>query len=96
MTMTAILQSVGALIFVLCLIMGVALILRRLQGEKGLLKVDGHEKRLKIIERLTLTPKHRIYLVSRDQDEYTLLLSGDNVQVLSRPQRKRDVKPVKK
>lgn len=78
-----ILNFVGALIFVLALIGGLAWLVARSglpQGRFRFGKRDGNQ-RLEIIETLSLDPRRRLVLVRQDDKEHLLLLgiNGDIV-----------------
>jgi flagellar protein FliO/FliZ len=71
------LYVVFALIFVVALIVLIATLARRFGlGYSGGSK-SGGERRLNISEVLTLSPKHRLVLIKRDDTEHLLLLGAN-------------------
>ena len=71
-----------ALLFVLGLIGGFAIIAKRAGlGNRGPM-VRGKSKRLSIIETMSLDPKRRVVLIRRDNCEHLLLLGTSNEQVI--------------
>ena len=72
------LYVVFALVFVLALIALIATLARRFGlGYSGGSKSAG-ARRLSISEVLTLSPKHRLVLIKRDETEHLLLLGANN------------------
>ena len=74
------LRLITALVFVLALMGGLHLILRRFaQGHGGSLPLQ--KRRLKVIESLTLGPRHRAILLRRDDREHLVILgpAGETV-----------------
>ena len=73
-----------ALLFVLGLIGGFAIIAKRAGlGNRGPM-VRGKSKRLSIIETMSLDPKRRIVLIRRDNCEHLLLIGTSSEQVIER------------
>jgi flagellar protein FliO/FliZ len=72
------LRYIGALVFVIALILGLSYILRR-AGGGGLASVrtGKHERRLRIVEVLPVDGKHRLVLVAHDNREHLLLLGHE-------------------
>lgn len=69
-----------ALLFVLCLMGGLTLILKKIgYGQLGMVK--NNKRRLKILEALPIDPKHKAVLIQRDDQEHLVILShsGDTV-----------------
>jgi len=70
------LRFLFALIFVLGLILGVALIAKRFGfGNQAPMRLRG-AKRLAIVESMALDAKHRLVLVRRDQIEHLIVIGG--------------------
>ncbi|MEM9469029.1 MAG: flagellar biosynthetic protein FliO [Pseudomonadota bacterium] len=70
-----------ALIFVLCLMGGLAFIMRRFNlGQSSLLSPA--ERRLKIIEVLPLDARRKAMLISRDNSEHLVILSATGETVV--------------
>ena len=75
-------KFVLALLFVLGLIGGFAIIAKRAGlGNRGPI-VRGKSKRLSIIETMVLDPKRRVVLVQFDNSEHLLLLGTNSEQVI--------------
>ena len=73
-----------ALLFVIGLIGGFAILAKRAGlGNRGPM-VRGKSKRLSIIETMSLDPKRRIVLVRRDNCEHLLLIGTSSEQVIER------------
>ncbi len=76
------LKFVLALIFVLGLIGGFAILAKRAGlGNRGPI-ARGKSKRLSIIESMSLDPKRRVVLIRRDNLEYMVLLGAQNEQII--------------
>lgn len=76
------LKMFAALVFVLALIGGLALALKKL-GLGGVPTQNaGKKKRLKVIEALTIDPRRRLVLVQRDDVEHLILLGGNEANVI--------------
>lgn len=69
----------AALVFVLALMGGLALLMRRFGHGHPL--TDPRKRRLKIVEILTLAPRHRAMLIRRDDREHLIIL-GPNGETL--------------
>jgi flagellar protein FliO/FliZ len=69
-----------ALLFVLSLMGGLALIMKRLGLGHGNM-ISGSKRRLKIIEMLPIDSRHKAVLIQRDNTEHLVVLSnsGDTV-----------------
>ena len=77
------LKFILALIFVLGLIGGLAIIAKRAGlGNRGPL-VKGQSKRLSIVETMALDPKRRVVLVRCDHTEHLLLLGANSEQSIA-------------
>ena len=75
-------KFVLALLFVLGLIGGFAIIAKRSGlGNRGPI-VRGKSKRLSIIETMVLDPKRRVVLIQCDNSEHLLLLGTNNERVI--------------
>jgi flagellar protein FliO/FliZ len=72
------LKVVLGLAFVLALIVGVAWLLRRygIGQEAAERLIAGRRRRLKLIESLSLDPRHRLVLIERDDRQHLLLLGA--------------------
>lgn len=82
MTLSAYLNFALALVFVLSLIGGIALVARRFgigHAVKG-----GRSRRLALVEVLALDPKRRVVLIRRDHVEHLLLIGPNGAQVVER------------
>ena len=78
------LKFILALLFVLGLIGGFAIIAKRAGlGNRGPM-VRGKSKRLLIIETMSLDPKRRVVLIRRDNCEHLLLIGTSSEQVIER------------
>lgn len=76
------LKFVLALVFVLGLIGGFAILAKRAGlGNRGPI-VRGKSKRLAIIESMSLDPKRRVVLIRRDNAEHLVLLGIQNEQII--------------
>ncbi len=75
-------KFVLALVFVLGLIGGFAILAKRAGlGNRGPV-VRGKSKRLSIIESMSLDPKRRVVLIRRDDAEHLVLLGIQNEQII--------------
>ena len=75
-------KFLAALVFVLGLIGGIALVAKRLGlGNRGPVK-RGRGKRLSIIETIALDAKRRVVLIGRDDKEHLLLIGASSEQVI--------------
>ena len=76
------LKFVLALVFVLGLIGGFAILAKRAGlGNRGPI-VRGKSKRLSIVESMSLDPKRRVVLIRRDDAEHLVLLGTQNEQII--------------
>ncbi len=76
------LKFVFALLFVLGLIGGFAIIAKRAGlGNRGPI-VRGKSKRLSIVETMSLDPKRRVVLIRRDDAEFLVLLGTNGEQII--------------
>ena len=76
------LKFILALVFVLGLIGGFAILAKRAGlGNRGPI-VRGKSKRLSIIESMSLDPKRRVVLIRRDNAEHLVLLGVQNEQII--------------
>ena len=88
-------KFVLALLFVLGLIGGFAIIAKRSGlGNRGPI-VRGKSKRLSIIETMVLDPKRRVVLVQFDNSEHLLLLGANNEQVIGNGPGDKDLSDLK-
>lgn len=80
MTLDDYLKFFFALLFVLCLMGGLAYVLKRF-GLAGDRLVPANQRRLKIIESLSLDMRHKAILLRRDDTEHLVILgpSGETV-----------------
>ena len=75
-------KFVLALVFVLGLIGGFAILAKRAGlGNRGPI-VRGKSRRLSIIESMSLDPKRRVVLIRRDDAEHLVLLGVQNEQII--------------
>ncbi len=74
-----ILKFSAALVFVLALMGGLALMMRKFGG--GHPMTAPHKRRLKVVESLTIGPKHKAVLIKRDDKEHLVVL-GANSELL--------------
>ena len=75
-------KFVLALVFVLGLIGGFAILAKRAGlGNRGPI-VRGKSKRLSIVESMSLDPKRRVVLIRRDDAEHLVLLGVQNEQII--------------
>lgn len=74
------LKFVASLGFVLALMMGLGIIMRRVNANAGL-GLANQKRRLKMVEALSLSPRHRMILVRRDGVEHLVILgpAGETV-----------------
>lgn len=70
------LKVIAALAFVLALMGGLAIVLKRL-GLSGSLPVEGKRKRLKMIEALPVDARRKLVLVQRDDVQHMILIGGN-------------------
>ena len=74
-------RAITALVFVLGLMGGLALFLKKL-GLSGALPVKSGGKRLKIIEVLPLDGRRKLAIVQRDDVQHLILLGGNEETVI--------------
>ena len=72
-------RLLGALILVVCLMLGLNLIMRRIHNGAALM--SGQKRRLKIIEAIPLDHRRRAMLIRRDNLEHLVILgtTGETV-----------------
>ena len=88
-------KFVLALLFVLGLIGGFAIIAKRAGlGNRGPI-VRGKSKRLSIIETMVLDPKRRVVLIQCDKSEHLILLGTNNEQVIDHGPGDKDLSDLK-
>jgi len=76
------LKFVLALLFILGLIGGFAILAKRAGlGNRGPI-VRGKSKRLTIVETMSLDPKRRVVLIRRDDSEHLVLLGTNGEQII--------------
>ena len=76
------LKFVTALVFVLGLIGGFAILAKRAGlGNRGPI-IRGKSKRLSIIESMSLDPKRRVLIIRRDNTEHLVLIGSQNEQII--------------
>ncbi len=70
----------GALLLVLALMLGLSILMRRVNAGGGM-GVPGAKRRLKIVETLPVGARHRAVLIKRDHVEHLVILgpTGDTV-----------------
>lgn len=71
-----ILSSGAALVFVLCLIGGISLLLKRVNFQASL-HAEREGDKIKIVEIKKIDPKNKIVLLEKDGEEKLVLLSSD-------------------
>lgn len=76
-----IVRVVLSLLLVAGLIGLCALILKWLSDKTLLVKHMGSQRRLRLIERLSLDAKHRVFLVVCDDREYVVVSNGSEMEV---------------
>jgi len=74
-------RAIAALVFVLALMGGLTLLLKRL-GLSGALPVKNGDKRLKIIEVLPIDGRRKLTIVQRDDVQHLILLGGNEETVI--------------
>ncbi len=84
-----IIRLVLALAFVLALMGGLALLLKRFGLSTGMASSSG-EKRLKVVEALPLDARHRAILLQRDDKQHLVILGPNSETVVEN-----DIKPKK-
>jgi len=77
MSLQDITYFLAALLFVLALMAGLALLLKKM-GIAGPALVTPNKRRLKVIENLAVDSRRRIILIQRDDKEHLLLLGQNN------------------
>ena len=87
-----IIKLIAALLFVLGLMGGLALALRRL-GLSGALPVSPQKKRLRLIEALPLDGRRRLVLIERDEVQHLVILGANGETVVETGIRKQDILP---
>ncbi|MDX1949912.1 MAG: flagellar biosynthetic protein FliO [Rickettsiales bacterium] len=91
MTISQILNSSLALIFVLCLIGIVSVLLRKYLLKENYLGKNS-DKRLSVSESLMLDQKRKLVLVKRDEKEHLILVSTDDNIIIEKDIIKEDTK----
>lgn len=81
MTIEDYLKFLFALIFVLCLMGGLAYVLKRF-GYGGQKLVPADKRRLKVVEMLPLDARHRAILLRRDDTEHLVILGATGETVV--------------
>jgi len=79
----SIIGALGALIFVLALILGAAWAAKRFRYNGSILKTNKGSARLKIVERVQLDGRHQAVLLSCDEAEHLVVLSPEDATALS-------------
>jgi len=74
-------KALAALVFVLGLMGGLALLLKRL-GLSGALPVKNGDKRLKIIEVLPMDGRRKLTIIQRDDVQHLILLGANEETVI--------------
>lgn len=74
-------KAVAALVFVLALMGGLALALKKL-GLSGEITTKNGDKRLKVIEVLSLDGRRKLAIVQRDDVQHLILLGGNEETVI--------------
>ncbi len=76
-----ILKAVAALVFVLALMGGLSLVLKKL-GLSSAMPIKSGDKRLKLVEILPLDGRRKIAIVQRDDVQHLILLGGNEETVI--------------
>lgn len=87
MEITQIAFFIAVMFFVLALILALAWVARRYMGGGGATRTKGsplrrRERRLALVEAASISPRHKLVLVRRDNVEHLLLLGGGNELVV--------------
>ncbi len=87
MEITQIAFFIAVMFFVLALILALAWVARRYMGGGGATRAKGsplrrRERRLAMVEAASISPRHKLVLVRRDNVEHLLLLGGGNELVV--------------
>lgn len=77
-----ILNLIAALVFVLALMGGLALLLKKFGFAQGAVMKPGQPKRLKIVETLALDPRRRAVLIRCDDTEHLVILGPNGETVV--------------
>lgn len=85
-------KLIAALVFVVALMGGLALILKRLGLSGPMPNVTGKDKRLKVIEALPLDPRRKLMIIQRDDVQHLILLGGNDESVIETGIKPRDNK----
>lgn len=80
-TLPSLLKAFAALIFVLGLMGGLAMLMKRL-GLSGAMPSQQGEKRLKVIETLPLDARRRLALIQRDDVQHLIILGNNDETVI--------------
>lgn len=75
-------RMIAALAFVLALIGGLALLMKKLGFSGAAVQSQGKKKRLKVIESLPLDARRRLVIVQRDDVQHVILLGGNTESVV--------------
>lgn len=86
-------KLIAALVFVVSLMGGLALVLKRLGLSGAAPASQGKEKRLKVIESLALDPRRRLLIIQRDNAQHLILLGGSGETVIETGIKPKDNKP---
>ena len=84
------LRLIAALAFVLALMGGLALVLKKLGVPGGAPAISPKKRRLKIIESLALDSRRRLLLLQRDDKQHLVILGSSGETVVET-----DIKPVR-
>ena len=79
----SIMKFAGALLFVVALMLGLSLVMRRV-NEKAGLGLSASRRRLKIVETLPLSARHRLAIIRRDDTEHLVILGPAGETVIER------------
>ncbi|MBL8714138.1 MAG: FliO/MopB family protein [Alphaproteobacteria bacterium] len=73
--------AMAAFAFVVCLMYGLAWIVKRLGLTGAPMLAMGAKRRLKIVEQLAIDPRHKLVIVRRDNKEHLIVMGpgGDTV-----------------
>ena len=77
----SLLKMIAALIFVLGLMGGLALLLKKL-GLSGHVSTPGQKNRLKVVESIPLDQRRRLVLIQRDDAQHLVILGPNSETVV--------------
>lgn len=72
-----IMRFIAALVFVMGLMGGLALVLKRINEKHSISRIAA-KRRLKILETLPIDARRKLVLIRRDDQEHLIILGGNN------------------